>query len=348
MKNLTPNQIAIASAATLSILVMFSLMVIGNYYVEDISWIVIITPTLVSLVLGYIIIYYALEKFIYRKVKLIYKNIHSLKAPKGSISDKVKLNEDIFHEVEQEVIEWTKDKSLEIEQLKNLESYRKEFLANVSHELKTPVFNIQGYIETLIDGGLLDKEINLNYLNKASKNVDRLNAIINDLEMITLIEDGKLNLEKTKFDIHELTKDVFDITEMRADLKGINLTFKEDCDKPFFVVGDRGRIRQVLINLVNNSIKYGKEEGKTQVGFYDMSENILTDVSDDGIGIAESHLPRLYERFYRVDKSRSREQGGTGLGLSIVKHIIEAHNQTINVRSTEGVGSTFGFTLQKG
>ena len=233
------------------------------------------------------------------------------------------------------------------EQLKKLEEFRKEFLGNVSHEIKTPIFNLQGYIETLIDGGLKDEKINLDYLNKASKNIDRMNAVINDLDKISKIEHEQMDLELVKFDVHELTSEVFNSLEMRADLKELTFSFKEDCDKPFMVRGDRSRIREVLVNLITNSIIYGKEGGKTLVGYYDMNDNILIEVTDNGIGIEEKHLSRLFERFYRVDKSRSREQGGTGLGLSIVKHIIEAHTQTITVRSTPQVGSTFGFTLEK-
>jgi len=292
-------------------------------------------------------VYYLLEKFIYRKIKLIYKHIHYSKSAKGSISKNIDLSENLIDSVEKEVTEWEEDRASEIEQLKKLEEFRKEFLGNVSHELKTPVFNLQGYIETLLDGGLKDEKINIDYLNKASKNIDRMNAVINDLEKISSLEHENMDLEKAKFDVHELTTEVFNSLEMRADLKELTFSFKEDCDKPFRVKGDRSRIREVLVNLITNSIIYGKEGGKTMVGFYDMNENILIEITDNGIGIDEKHLSRLFERFYRIDKSRSREQGGTGLGLSIVKHIIEAHTQTITVRSTPDVGSTFGFTLEK-
>jgi two-component system phosphate regulon sensor histidine kinase PhoR len=244
-------------------------------------------------------------------------------------------------------MEWADDKAREIAELKQMEQYRREFIGNVSHELKTPIFNMQGYLHTLIDGGIHDDKINLDYLYKAAGNLDRLNNIVEDLESISLLESGSLEMEMRKFDIHELAQQVFESLEMQADSNDIELGFKKGCDKSTMVVGDHERIRQVLTNLVSNSIKYGRENGKTQVGFYDMDENVLVEISDNGIGIDKEHLSRLFERFYRIDKSRSRHQGGTGLGLAIVKHIIEAHDQTIHVRSTPGVGSTFGFTLRK-
>ena len=185
------------------------------------------------------------------------------------------------------------------------------------------------------------------YLNKAAQNIDRINAIIEDLEMITLIESGRLSLDQRNFNIQKLVKEVLDSLQKQAESQNIQLTLKTGDSGDFRVFADKERIRQVLINLMVNSIKYGKKGGKTSVAFYDMDENVLVEVTDDGIGIEKHHLSRLFERFYRVDSNRSREQGGTGLGLSIVKHIIEAHDQTINVRSTPGVGSTFGFTLRK-
>ncbi len=247
----------------------------------------------------------------------------------------------------QEIFAWADDRKNEIERLKKLEVYRKEFLGNVSHELKTPIFNIQGYVLTLLDGGLEDETINRDYLVRAEKSVDRMITIIDDLEAISQLETGELQLEPERFDIIALVKDVCEAQEMKATSKGIILT-SEDDGKPSFVVADRFRIRQVLTNLVVNSVKYGKEYGETKVRFYDVGENILVEVADNGLGIAAEHLPRLFERFYRVDKSRSREMGGTGLGLAIVKHIIEAHNQTINVMSTESAGTVFSFTLKKG
>jgi len=347
MKNPTPKQITFIAAGLLSLFALIILLLIKRFYNEAINGYVVLIFPCILFVLGYFVFYYALEKFIYRKIKVIYKTIYELKSPKSSAGGKVHLQDDIIKDVEQEVIQWATSKSQEIEQLKKMEAYRREFLGNVSHELKTPVFNIQGYIETLIDGGIKDDKVNMEYLHKAVKNINRLSIIIEDLEIISLIESGTLNLELEKFNICELIGEVLDSLEMRADISDIKLGFKEGCNMPYMVLADKERIRQVLINLITNSIKYGKEGGETLIGCYDMDENILIEVSDDGIGIEKKNLSRLYERFYRIDTNRSREQGGTGLGLSIVKHIIEAHNQTINVRSTVGIGSTFGFTLKK-
>ncbi len=286
-----------------------------------------------------------MQIFIYRKIKLVYKSIHHIKSGKEETSLKNKLYEDPIEQMNKEVLEWENEKISEIEQLKNLEVYRKEFVANVTHELKTPLFSIQGYIHTLLDGALEDEAVNKMFLEKASRNVDRLTNLISDLEIITQLESGSYTLEQEVFDIHMLTQDVFDSMELKANSRKITLSFKKGCDEPFYVFADKEKIRQVLINLLDNSIKYGKETGNTVVSFYEMDENILIEITDDGNGIDEQHLGRLFERFYRADKSRSRDIGGTGLGLSIVKHIIEAHNQTINVRSTVGVGTTFGFTV---
>ncbi len=298
-------------------------------------------------VIGYIVFFYALQIFIYRKIKLVYKSIHHLKSGKEESLLKYKLNEDPIDKMNKEVVEWENEKILEIEQLKKLEVYRKEFVANVTHELKTPLFSIQGYIHTLLDGALEDEKVNKIFLEKASRNVDRLTNLISDLEVITQLESGSYTLEQEVFDIHMLTNDVFDSLDLKSSLRKIKLSFQKGSDEPFYVFSDKEKVRQVLINLLDNSIKYGKENGNTVVSFYEIDENILVEVTDDGNGIDEQHLNRLFERFYRADKSRSRDIGGTGLGLSIVKHIIEAHGQTINVRSSIGVGTTFGFTLMK-
>jgi two-component system phosphate regulon sensor histidine kinase PhoR len=277
----------------------------------------------------------------------VYKNIHSLKVRKldPKISDINML--DPINEMEREVRDWAADKTSEIEQLRTMERYRKEFLGNVSHELKTPIFNIQGYVNTLIDGAWEDPEVLIHFLKKAAKSTDRIASLVDDLEAISQLESGFLTMEMEVFDINDLIHDIFDSLDFRAKEKNIILSIKDGCDVPFIVEADKDRIRQVIINLIVNSIKYGRVDGHTFVGLYDMDENILIEITDDGIGIDEEHLPRLFERFYRVDKSRSRDGGGTGLGLSIVKHIIEAHDQTINVRSTKEVGTTFAFTLKK-
>jgi two-component system, OmpR family, phosphate regulon sensor histidine kinase PhoR len=300
-----------------------------------------------TFILSFFLFQYTVERFIYRKIKLIYKNIHQLKLKKGQKPKSVDLNTDIISEVNKDVEAWAKDQKEEIEYLKNLENYRREFLGNVSHELKTPIFNIQGYIMTLLEGGLEDDKVNRTYLERAEKSVERMVNIVEDLEIITQFESGQLILHKEKFDIVELARDTMTGIQYSAEKSNVKLVFKDIYDKPIPVKADREAIQKVISNLLVNSIKYSKPIGETKVSFYDMDENILIEVSDNGIGIAQEHIPRLFERFYRVDRSRSRDIGGTGLGLSIVKHIIEAHNQTINVRSTVGIGTTFGFTLAK-
>lgn len=298
-------------------------------------------------VLSYFIIRYAVEFFIYNKVKIIYKNIHNLKIGSDEDEDEVVRSTDLDM-VTREVSEWAEERQSEIEALKVRENFRREFIGNISHELKTPIFNIQGYLLTLLDGALDDPEINRRYLKRASKSVDRMIYIIEDLETISKLESNMVQLAYSNFNIYTLVKEVFEMLEDKAKARQIKLTFKKEYEKPIRVYADRQKIEQVLINLVNNAIKYGKEKGKVEVRFYDMDRQILTEVSDDGVGIPQEDIPRIFERFYRVDKSRSRDAGGTGLGLSIVKHIIEAHKQSINARSSENAGSTFSFTLKKG
>ncbi len=314
--------------------------------------ILLIFPTLfISIFLiTYLIFTKALEKHVQDKVRIIYKTIKSFKS---STSDKrpnsIDPSSNVLETVNQEVINWAKSKKKEIDQLHLNAKYRREFLADVSHEIKTPLFSIEGYLHTLIDGGIDDPKINKEYLIKASRNIDRISSMIEDLETISQLESGERTLNSQDFDIKELTQEVFEEQEIFADANDISLVIKDDSKKPIIVNADRQRIRQVITNLISNSIKYSKEDGSgnTTVKFFDMEDNILVEVTDNGIGIAEKDLPRLFERFFRVDKSRSRIKGGTGLGLSIVKHIIEAHDQSINVRSTVDIGTTFGFTLKK-
>lgn len=298
--------------------------------------------------LSFFIYRFILEKFIYQKIRLIYKTIRTTKSQKGIKGKEIDLNKDVISDVNEEVLHWVEDRKKEIEDLQKLENYRREFLGNVSHELKTPLFNIQGYTMTLLEGGLADNSINREYLARTEKNIDRMIAIIEDLEAISQYESGELKLNQVKFDIVILTKEVMDLLETKAGKKSIKLHFREEYSKPFLVRADKERIRQVMINLIDNSIKYGNEnDGSTKISFFDMDENLLIEITDDGIGIEPKDIPRLFERFFRVDKSRSRAQGGSGLGLAIVKHILEAHGQPINVRSKPGVGSTFAFTLPK-
>lgn len=343
IRNPTPRSISLLTAAAIGVIVGVMSFLFAQNLLESIF------IAFTTFVISWVLVYLALEIFIYRKIKLIYKNIHRLKTNryKSSVFNKANLNSDPIQEVSQEVILWAKDQKAEIEEMKKLENFRKEFLGNVSHELKTPIFNIQGYIHTLLDGAIDDPEVNIHFLKKAARSVDRLCDLVEDLINISQLETGQLKMEMERFDIHALVNDIYEALELKAADKHISLQFKEGCDQAFYVHADRYRIRQVLVNLVVNSIKYGKEGGLTLCAFYDMDENLLVEISDNGEGIEEKHLPRLFERFYRVDKSRSRDAGGNGLGLAIVKHIIEAHEQSIHVRSKPGFGTTFGFTLKK-
>ena len=286
------------------------------------------------------IIYYVVNLFFYEKIKIIYKNIYKFKGA-SNIRDL-----DIDN-VEKEAEEWVNAKEEELNAYRQDENYRREFIGNVSHELKTPIFNIQGYVQTLLDGGLKDDSINMKYLERTNKSVERMINIVDDLEVISRLETEQSQLDIQSFNIVQLAKEAIEALELKAEQMGIELQVVNESPGEY-VKADRGKIQQVFMNLISNSIKYGKKNGKTSIKFFDMGNNMLIEVADNGIGIEEDSLDRLFERFYRVDKNRSREIGGTGLGLAIVKHILEGHNQQINVRSTVGVGSTFSFILEKG
>ena len=290
------------------------------------------------------IIQYRVERFIYQRVKKIYDDVSLLDSTTFS---NVSVTTDM-DTLTRQVKKFATNKKLEIEMLKVREEYRREFLGNVSHELKTPLFTVQGYLSTVLDGGIKDKIMRQNYLERAEKGVERLIRIVEDLDMITKLEVGNLQLNTTTFDIVPLIQEVFDLLEMKASKKDIILMFDMKYSKPIYVDADKEKIEQVLINLIVNSIKYGKDKGTTEVSIEQLTKNLLlVRVKDDGEGIAPQHLPRLFERFFRVDKSGSRDAGGSGLGLSIVKHIIEAHEQKIYVESEPGQGAEFSFTIKK-
>lgn len=347
MKNLSPKSLTLISNFTQALFIVTVLVLSKLFLVQDLPWIFIFSLTALTFVSGYLINNIVLQHFIYRRIKLIYKTIYDFKSAKNAVNKATNLDENIIGNVEEEVLEWKKNKRFEIAQEKKLEDYRRQFLGNVSHELKTPIFNIQGYLETLLDNDLSDHSVNIKFLERAIKNTDRLEAIVNDLNTIATLESDHIKLDESDFSICELTMEVLDSFQLYAEKNKVNLILKPGCSNSFVVNADKSKVKQVLVNLISNAIKYGKENGQISVGCYDMDENILIEVSDDGIGIEKEHLPKLFDRFYRVDTNRSREIGGTGLGLSIVKHIIEAHQQTINVRSTPSVGTTFGFTLQR-
>jgi two-component system phosphate regulon sensor histidine kinase PhoR len=249
---------------------------------------------------------------------------------------------------ENEVMKWAEDQKIALESLKKLETYRREFLGNVSHELKTPIFNIQGYVLTLLDGGLEDESINHEYLQRAEKSIDRMITIVDRLDEISRLETDVLTLNYERFDIMDLCIDLKEYFEIKSAEKKINIYINQNTLVAFHVFADKELIRQVLSNLIENSIKYGNENGRTKISFYDMDEQVLIEVSDNGIGITQDDIPRIFERFFRSANGRAFNNNGSGLGLAMVKHIIEAHNQTINVRSSIGVGTTFGITLKKG
>ncbi len=341
MKSIAPQRIV--GYITISFLVLALLFFLINFYSPNLAISFLVTiPLFVGI--AFWTVNYFIGLFINAKIKPIYKTIHNFKT---GIKENAGSSNDIFSQVNHEVAQWMKGKTMEIQQLKQLEKYRKEFLGNVSHELKTPIFNIQGYILTLLEGGIDDPGINMLYLERTEKSIDRMISIIEDLEAIAKLESGELELNITRFNISQLVEEVFDFQEVRAQKRNIRLRFGRNADRSIQVMGDKPRLFQVVSNLVVNSINYGKEGGTTTVSFYDMDNLVLVEVRDDGIGVHPQDLPRIFERFYRADKSRSREQGGTGLGLAIVKHIIEAHKQTINVNSTPGKGTSFTFTLEK-
>ncbi|NRD21905.1 sensor histidine kinase [Winogradskyella litoriviva] len=295
-------------------------------------------------IICFIVIQYRVERFIYRRVKKIYDELTLLES---TTLRQQPITTDMGT-LTKEIDKYAKNKKIEIETLKVREEYRKEFIGNVSHELKTPLFTVQSYLLTLLEGGITDEKIKNKYLTRASKGVERLTYIIKDLDMITKLEVGDLSLNKENFDIVQLVHNVFELFEMKAAKKDITLTFDIDYYEPIMVFADKERIQQVLTNLIVNSIKYGREKGTTEVSIENLIKNkAIVRVTDNGEGIAEENLQRLFERFYRVDKSGSRKEGGSGLGLSIVKHIIEAHEEKIYVESQLGVGSEFSFTLEK-
>ena len=324
---------------------LLTALVAGIYFLmdqKDYKILMIFFPS--AFLISFFIIQTRIEWFIYRRVKKIYDDVSLLEST--SLASKPITTD--MRTLTEEIEKFAQDKKVEIDTLKIREEYRRDFLGNVSHELKTPLFTVQGYLLTLLDGAINDKKVRDKYLERANKGVERLIYIVKDLDLITKLEVGDLNLDKETFDIIELIKNVFELLEMRASKKNISLTFDMEYPKPIFVQGDQEKIQQVVSNLLVNSIKYGHENGTTEVSVENLIQNkVIVRVTDNGEGIPKVHIPRLFERFYRVDQSGSRSEGGSGLGLSIVKHIIEAHGEKIYVESEQGVGSEFSFTLER-
>jgi two-component system phosphate regulon sensor histidine kinase PhoR len=341
-KNFSPQQLSALTALALSVPIA-----VGIFVFKPVWWIALIS--LVVIFLGsFALISYTLKTFIYRKIKLIYKLIYQTKASKREeFYYKNILPQKGIDEVREDVEKWAIQRKEEIELLQQNETYRKEFLQNLSHELKTPIFAIQGYVDTLLGGALENPEVNKKFLASTSRNIDRLVNLVGDLDEISRLESGEQLLYQENFVIQDLLKEVYETLAIKAEQKEIKCSIKKGCEFLLTVYADKEKIRQVLINLIDNSIKYGKQNGIIESSFYKIDgKKVLIEIGDDGSGIAEEHLPRIFERFYRTDLARSRKVGGSGLGLAICKHIIEAHGQAIHVRSKIDVGSTFGFTLQ--
>ncbi len=346
MKYTDPKYLAFINAAAIAAFAFIGTLVFGIFTGKlNLLFVLLFSGGLGTFC--FLLMRYTIEAFIYEKIRLIYKSIRRIKSKKGD--PHLAINTDTIKKVEADVMEWGKETEDQIEELKKMEAYRREFVGNVAHELKSPIFNIQGYILTLLDGGLDDPNINKDYLLRTESSISRMITILEDLDAITRLESGDLKIEHENFDIVTLTMEIFDFLEMKAKKQNVKLLLPAE-ESSFTVSADRERISQVLTNLVENAIKYmGDKNGErfTKVDFFDMDEHYLIEVSDNGRGISQDNLPRIFERFYRTDKGRSRDEGGSGLGLAIVKHIIEAHGETINVRSNYGEGTTFSFTLRK-
>ena len=341
IKNITPRQLSAFTALILSVPIGLLL-----WFVEK-RWQLALVYVVVLSICSYFLISFVLERFIYRKIKLIYKFIYQTKATKREETYyKYILPQKSIDEVREDVEAWASEKKEEIDLLRSNEQFRKEFLQNLSHEFKTPVFAIQGYVDTLLHGALENPEVNRRFLEKAATNVERLTNLLSDLDEISKLERGELPFIKQNFVIQELVKETFESISIMAENKNIRCSIKKGCESPLVVFADKEKIRQVLINLIENAFKYGKENGNIVASIYNTDDDrVLIEISDDGLGIEEEHLSRIFERFYRTDKARSRDRGGTGLGLAICKHIVEAHGHSMHVRSTPDVGTTIGFTL---
>jgi two-component system phosphate regulon sensor histidine kinase PhoR len=334
---------AIKSAMYIALFVTFLLFSV-NYLLLEASYVVLGLASFLIFVFSFIMLQFRVEKFIYQRVKKIYNDVSLLE----NTSFKSQSITTDFATLTNEVKKFATDKKLEIETLKIREEYRREFLGNVSHELKTPLFTVQGYIETLLDGAINDMNIRDKYLQRAEKGVERLIYIVKDLDMITKLEVGEIHLDIKKFNIVELVKNVFELLEMKASKNDISLLFDVKYKTPIYVLADQDKIQQVVTNLIVNSIKYGKNGGTTEVSIEELTQNkVIVRITDNGEGIEKQNIKRLFERFYRVDKSGARSEGGSGLGLAIVKHIIEGHDEKIYVESEFGIGSEFSFTLNK-
>ena len=341
----TPNQFALIFSVISMLIVIVVLKIVLSFLDIELSIKHLFLIGLFLLVTSYGLVYFLLEIFINRKIRLLYRMIHEFQTSKADYA--IDMNEDVLSASETDVIDWANKSREELVKLKEQEEFRREFIGNLAHELKTPIFSIQGYILTLLEGGLEDKSINEKFLKRALKGVDRMNLIVGDLDMIAKFESQRTEMVFKPTDIVQISRDVMDSLELKANEKSITLKFASDYDDQIMVSCDSGKIGQVLQNLISNAIQYSNQDAQIIIRFISIDESVMIEVEDNGIGINEEHFPRLFERFYRVDKSRARHEGGTGLGLAIAKHIVDAHGHTISIRSTIGSGSTFFFTLSK-
>ncbi len=344
IKNLSPNKLSAFTALILS------LPIAVGFFIVRPEILIALIAFIITFLGSYMLIRFVLHSFIYRKIKLIYKYIYQTKATKKEeMYYKYILPAKSIEEVSEDVENWAEQKTAEIALLEKNEAYRKEFLQNLSHEFKTPIFAIQGYVDTLLNGALENNAVSRKFLENTARNVSRMVDLVSDLDEITKLESGEQLLYKQNFVMQDLVREIFETLSMKADARNIKFSIKKGCEQPIEVFADKEKISQVLVNLVDNAIKYGKQNGTITASVYNTDDiHVLVEISDDGIGIAEEHLSRIFERFYRTDRGRSRNVGGTGLGLAICKHIIEAHGQDIHVRSKPDVGTTLGFTLEAG
>ncbi len=345
MKLNTPSLVALYLSSIAAIVSFVSLLILAPP-TEYKMWLIDIIAVLVIFLLLYPITIYVLNRFFIKTLQPVYKTIKTFNFSTNDLEEELE-SSDYSYKLQNDVKLWATEKTKQIARLRQMEKYRKEFLGDVSHELRTPIFTVQGYISALIDGGIYDENINMKYLERSEKSINRMISIVEDLMAISKLESGELLLCKTLFDIYQLVEEVIESVENKASKKAIELQIEKSHLKNYWVRADRKMIYQVLSNLIVNSINYGKENGTTKVRFYDMAEHIMIEVVDNGMGIKETDIPRIFERFYRADKSHSKETGGTGLGLAICKHIMEAHHQKITVNSEWGKGTSFSFMLDK-
>jgi two-component system phosphate regulon sensor histidine kinase PhoR len=333
----------IALCVTLVVIVAGSI-VTGIYHFFLWALLVIVASTFV---VTYLFARLVMRKFVIYKMKPIYQIVFERNMKTRELENTLIRKDNLLEVVSAEIGDWAERNQMQIERLEENERYRRDYLGNVAHEIKTPVFNIQGYVSTLLDGAMYEEDLSRRYLERTEKSIERLINIVNDLDEISKLESGQPDLEYDSFDIIALAREIIEAFEIEAEAAQIKVSIKANSPSNMPVTGDRRLIGQVFVNLISNSIRYGRQGGATRISFVDMFDKVMVEVADNGEGIGKDDIPRGFERFYRTDRSRSREKGGTGLGLSIVKHILEAHGETISLRSELGKGSTFSFTVSK-